>query len=212
MLSDKQKQFFQQIKEDKENNNIESSFIYYVSSVIQKVRPGALLTIQDKYYNAYSSMKEQLIEKTGLDIIEMINFNHDVIWLIVDRAHMQEHLQCQQIKDLLEDNAYTNTEDLQAIFETLTKRFKESNFPHEIGVFLGYPIQDVKGFIQNKGQDCLHCKFWKVYHDVEYAQAMFDAIEFSQLHAMNLLVKFKCPNITLQRLKTTTRSVKAPAA
>ena len=36
-------------------------------------------------------------------------------------------------------------------------------FPHEIGVFLGYPLEDVIGFIENGGRNCLCCGCWKVY-------------------------------------------------
>ena len=42
-------------------------------------------------------------------------------------------------------------------------------FPHEIGVFLGYPIEDVIGFINNKGCNFKCCGYWKVYGDKEKA-------------------------------------------
>ena len=37
------------------------------------------------------------------------------------------------------------------------------DFPHEIGIFLGYPLGDVIGFIDNAGKNsrCTGC--WKVY-------------------------------------------------
>ena len=33
----------------------------------------------------------------------------------------------------------------------------------EIGLFLGYPVEDVLGFIENAGQNCKCCGCWKVY-------------------------------------------------
>ena len=46
-------------------------------------------------------------------------------------------------------------------------------FPHEIGLFLGYPPEDVYGFIENKadGFKCVGC--WKVYGDARAAQKTF---------------------------------------
>lgn len=44
------------------------------------------------------------------------------------------------------------------------------SFPHEIGLFLGYPFDDVMGFITNKGENYLSQGCWKVYsnqHDAE---------------------------------------------
>ena len=46
-------------------------------------------------------------------------------------------------------------------------------FPHEIGVFLGYPLEDVKGFIRYGGRNFTCCGCWKAYGDPEQAQALF---------------------------------------
>ena len=56
----------------------------------------------------------------------------------------------------------------------LMKRIDEYvEFPHEIGLFLGYPPEDVCGFIENKAQNCKCVGCWKVYGDVERAQRTF---------------------------------------
>lgn len=47
------------------------------------------------------------------------------------------------------------------------------NFPHEIGLFLGYPEDDVKGFMENRGKNCKCCGRWKVYSNEENAQKIF---------------------------------------
>ena len=46
-------------------------------------------------------------------------------------------------------------------------------FPHEMGIFLGYPLADVKEFIVRNGEDCALCGDWKVYHDVQSAKCFF---------------------------------------
>ena len=49
----------------------------------------------------------------------------------------------------------------------------EGDFPHEIGIFLGYPLADVVGFIQNHGQNFTVCGHWKVYTDPDAARQQF---------------------------------------
>ena len=49
----------------------------------------------------------------------------------------------------------------------------EQPFPHEIGLFLGYPTHDVKAFIQNQGCKGLCDGCWKVYNDVDSAKRIF---------------------------------------
>jgi hypothetical protein len=60
----------------------------------------------------------------------------------------------------------------------LVRQFRQSaSFPHEVGLFLGYPPEDVRGFIQSphSGYRCVGC--WKVYGDEEKAKATFEKYE-----------------------------------
>ncbi|MDE6873754.1 MAG: DUF3793 family protein [Lachnospiraceae bacterium] len=61
---------------------------------------------------------------------------------------------------------------------TLKERLKKSGeFPHEIGLFLGYPPGDVRGFIRYGGR-CFKCTgCWKVYGDEEAARRVFARFE-----------------------------------
>ncbi len=55
----------------------------------------------------------------------------------------------------------------------LISRLRESGeFPHEVGLFLGYPPADVDGFMHRKNE-CRLCGLWKVYSDTESALRQF---------------------------------------
>lgn len=61
------------------------------------------------------------------------------------------------------------------ILAQLSRRLCMSvEFPHEIGVFLGYPLDDVIGFIKNGGRNYTLSGYWKAYGNPEQAQAYFD--------------------------------------
>ena len=47
-------------------------------------------------------------------------------------------------------------------------------FPREIGLFLGYPPEDVEGFIRNKAECSKCCGHWKVYGDEHRARDLFN--------------------------------------
>lgn len=67
---------------------------------------------------------------------------------------------------------------LAALLGHLRRRIGQGEeFPHEIGFFLGYPAEDVLGFIQNGGRDFKHCCLWKVYGDVEHAKTLCSKYE-----------------------------------
>lgn len=62
----------------------------------------------------------------------------------------------------------------EAAIARLRGRIRQSEeFPHEIGVFLGYPLCDIQGFICNEGRNCLCCGCWKVYANPDQAQQLF---------------------------------------
>lgn len=56
----------------------------------------------------------------------------------------------------------------------LMRRLRQSqDFPHEIGLFLGYPAEDVRGFIENSAKGCKCVGCWKVYGDEAAARKKF---------------------------------------
>ena len=78
-----------------------------------------------------------------------------------------------KIKTLLSSLGY-KTNDLDQCLRHLKFRFKKENFPHEIGIFLGYPYEDVVGFIENKGEKFLANGYWKVYANKDQKIKLFD--------------------------------------
>lgn len=74
---------------------------------------------------------------------------------------------------ILESKGYTVISPNRCVVY-LTKRLRETGeFPHEIGLFLGYPPEDVRGFINNGAEDCKCRGCWKVYGNEEQAKALF---------------------------------------
>lgn len=66
-----------------------------------------------------------------------------------------------------------------AVLDRLTDYYvlyKEAKreFPHEIGLLLGYPLCDVEGFIEHKGENFLFSGYWKVYGNAEETRKLFD--------------------------------------
>ena len=63
---------------------------------------------------------------------------------------------------------------VQDALNTLCRRLAGGgDFPHEIGLFLGYPLSDVVAFIENRGKGCVCCGCWKCYGDACEAQRIF---------------------------------------
>lgn len=76
-------------------------------------------------------------------------------------------------RNFLQAFGYGN-EDFEGLLRILETRFQNGmEFPHELGIFLEYPLEDVKAFIRHRGHNAKVCGEWKVYTDVSYAEREF---------------------------------------
>ena len=81
------------------------------------------------------------------------------------------------VSELLREYGYA-VEDPERCLELLGSRIRSGgDFPHEIGLFLGYPAEDVRGFIEGRKEDCKAVGAWKVYGDVDAAKRRFAQFE-----------------------------------
>ena len=73
---------------------------------------------------------------------------------------------------LLTECGYTCGNANSCIAQLIARLRSVQDFPHEVGLFLGYPPADVDGFMHRK-HDCKLSGIWKVYDDVDGASLQF---------------------------------------
>ncbi len=76
--------------------------------------------------------------------------------------------------ELLKSFGYCEVTENFCIMRLIERLNESGEFPHEIGLFLGYPPEDVKGFIEQGPSCCKCCGNWKVYGNIEEAQKTFE--------------------------------------
>ena len=70
-------------------------------------------------------------------------------------------------------NGNENGEIEESLNHLKTRMIQNEGFPHEIGVFLDYPLKDVEGFIENKGKNFKISGMWKVYANENETEKLF---------------------------------------
>ena len=112
--------------------------------------------------NELKDLNNKLNEK-GVFIEPLLWKEKSVLVYAYRRSYLQKELKQEGVDQVLLKYGYRNCE-LDSCLQCLKTRLSEYEcFPHEIGLFLGYPLMDVIGFIQNEGRHCKCCGFWKVY-------------------------------------------------
>lgn len=97
--------------------------------------------------------------------------------LVYNEGKLAERLSCKEAMELLSEYGYAESMSLEQALERLSQRAARDEFPHEIGIFLDYPVEDVRGFVQNSGCNYKLCGCWKVYGSVESARRKFAAYD-----------------------------------
>lgn len=108
---------------------------------------------------------------------------------------LEEHLNRPEYRKILHEYGYVY-EGLDGMLDNLSRRIqafkgKDWGFPHELGVFLGYPAEDVAGFIENSGDRYLFIGYWKVYNNPSIAQKTFKKYDQAVECAVNEFISGK---------------------
>lgn len=113
------------------------------------------------------------MKKAGIRLTVLRKKNQRALIYVCRSSEMQRELRNVQVMHFLSAYGYRETE-LGDALEHLKRRLNEgSEFPHEMGIFLGYPLEDVTGFIENNGKNFQLSGLWKVYGDREAAEKKF---------------------------------------
>ncbi len=115
-----------------------------------------------------------ILHKKGLRVIPLKYSGHRALIYVYRPVRLEQDFQGSQCKAILQKSGYPCHNCSLCIAKLMKKLRTQNDFPHEIGLFLGYPPEDVKGFIEHHSKDCKCVGYWKVYGDVEEAERKFE--------------------------------------
>ena len=90
-------------------------------------------------------------------------------------AALRRDLRGQTAEALLADAGYPCGSCGRCVAQLVRRIRGSAEFPHEVGLFLSYPPEDVKGFIAHRANDFKCAGLWKVYGDEAAAKRLFDS-------------------------------------
>ncbi len=122
-----------------------------------------------------------VLRQSGLLGYRLVYDRHRVIFLVFNRDMLMNYLAKSEVREFLAGYGYRtdafgySLRNFQERYDSFVNNRKE--FPHEMGVFLGYPLCDVKGFIKNGGDGFVLSGYWKVYANAAEAQELFEKFD-----------------------------------
>jgi hypothetical protein len=147
-------------------NEAEDALIRYCSPVLLGCKSACMFTMQNR------SPLPRLLPP---NIASLVIREHGggALLLVFDETLLEKTILNNPVRSALVEMGYPTRYSLPAFLTHLKERFSCGGFPHEVGLFLGYPLDDVRDFIRNKGYNYKLCGVWKVYNDVKAAKQCF---------------------------------------
>lgn len=132
-----------------------------------------------------------IIKETGICYFVVASTHGKTAVLLFDRKQLGFYLREEEVWQIFRHIGYQG-QGLGDVLHAFRKRYEgyfrgEQDFPHEMGLLLGYPVEDVKGFIRNGGRNCLYTGYWKVYENLSEKMALFREFEKARDALISLL-------------------------
>ena len=155
---------------------LSEAVIEYCAPTLAGIKTGSLFTIR----NSTDKIKEEIcilnrmLTKKGLRIIPIRKTDKSTLIYLYRPERLKKDLCRQEAEAILAEKGYCCGNPEGCLVQLVKHLADDQEFPHEIGLFLGYPPSDVRSFMESpcKGVKCVGC--WKVYSNQDEAEKTFN--------------------------------------
>ncbi len=155
------------------------------------IKPASLFSMTcKKFQEGTNCLNEWNVQfsKQERFIIPFKRKDGSFLFFVYDKRLLQRILSRGKNRDYLLAKGYQVEMGLNCVLKELFRRLSQSeNFPHEVGLFLGYPLEDVVGFEINGARNYKFSGIWKVYGNKERAIKKMNRYRICSETCMKLL-------------------------
>ena len=159
------------------NHQLDRLLAAYCAPTLAGIKPASLASCSRA---EYPDLPEQLqtyrqaFAARGIQFDILCACRGRFLLLAYHHGQLTRCLSDRRAQHVLAQFGYPAGAPLRVLLDRLRARIAaQQDFPHEIGLFLGYPVEDVRGFIEQRGKGCKLTGDWKVYGDVQAAGRLF---------------------------------------
>ena len=197
-------EFFKRLKSMEDREYIENFLVYKTSWVIAGVKPAVTIGFKksdEKEYENWNLYGIDFLADINLKYIELRQNDDSIILMIYDENILEKELNKKNIIDFLVNLGYPEEVDIDQYVKTLKDRYERYNCPHELGLFLGIPFEDVKDFMECTTKKCILCGYWKVYNNSEEAKMIFTRYDEVKNYTIQSMLEGNSSRILVSSIK-----------
>ncbi len=160
---------------------LRNAVIEHCAPTLAGLKTGNIFTVKNSNEAASGDeLREEMcrlnivFNRNGLRIVPIRRTESYTLIYLYRPDMLKSDLNASEAVDILKECGYDCKNSDCCLVQLVKRLEKDEKFPHEIGLFLGYPPYDVKCFMHDtrKGVKCVGC--WKVYSNSEKAVETFE--------------------------------------
>ena len=167
-----------------EKSNALYKFCYHCAPVILGIKPSNTMVLAEKELE----LIKECLKNTEIDLYTLGNSGEKKFVMAYRDSLLKQRLNDFEVVPYMEKMGYSEKTVIGKL-ERLKARYEyyccnKRDFPHEIGVFLNYPIQDIIDYQQKGTRQCILSGYWQVFSNKEKAERIFQQYDC----ARNILI------------------------
>ena len=150
--------------------NLNSSYVRWLLEVLGPVllgsKPSEIISIPNFDKNKNQKLNDICTHFNKCKNINVIIINNNGYKILfINKKSLSKILNNIDNKYFLKNLGYPSKVNIDTYLDILVTKLKSNIFPDEIGVFLGYPLKDVLGFMGYGKYGLFDTRYWKIYGD-----------------------------------------------
>lgn len=163
-------------------NRLNSSYIKRILGMLGPVilgsKPSEIINISTKDIEKYEKLREihnffDSCSKLTYYVVETSDSGFRI--LFINKKSLSIILSNKKCINFLKFLGYPSHYSLNEYIKVLISKLQSENFPDEIGIFLGYPIKDVFGFMGFGKYDFCKTMTWRIYGDPSISYEVYNS-------------------------------------
>ncbi|MCR5594648.1 MAG: DUF3793 family protein [Lachnospiraceae bacterium] len=150
--------------------------VEHCSPTLAGLKTGSLFSVKNRELNdPTGELRDlnRLLTPKGLRAVPVRKTESHTLIYVYRPDRLDKDLNCPLARNILKKKGYICGNADRCVVQLIRRLTDDKDFPHEIGLFLGYPPSDVEGFMKDPDNGVKCIGFWKVYTNREKAEKTF---------------------------------------
>jgi hypothetical protein len=179
-------QIIDELKKTKQNDQKTSNFIEQIGATMIGVKPACLVSISSK--KCLKLCKTNFTNSSPVAFVVVKCCGEKKQLFIYHKEKLRSVLTNAKNRRCLIELGYPKEGNVETYVRLLVEKLRSEQFPHESGLFFGYPLKDVCGFM-GKAIPYRKTMGWRMYGDTRISENVYYQFKNARSYVRDMLLR-----------------------